>query len=219
MQKARSISELTFRTCLRSTRQVWIAAALMLLVSVSVFAGVGNTAPQGPHYGLNIVGVKNVGQIGDSNGHTIFVPLNGPTKIYMKQGTEFRIDDRNALDGSGSFTIGPGEYRVFAAALGKPNGNVEIIANGIFTDAAGTQLLELGTVDLSRTKGKPVSVDITPLFKVTAEFCIAEDAEGNCTDTETVTNKWVFSVPYLVEYFWDYLNGGMKLLQVRFYQV
>ena len=66
-------------------------AAVVLLVAAVVLAsgasaGVGNSIPvNGAHYNLNIIGAKNVGDIGDSKGHTLFVKLNGKTKITMTQ--------------------------------------------------------------------------------------------------------------------------------------
>jgi hypothetical protein len=30
-------------------------------------------------------------------------------------------------------------------------------------------------------------------------------------------NVWIFNVPQLVSYFWDYANTDLKLMQVRFY--
>jgi hypothetical protein len=68
-------------------------------------AYVGNEAPSGPHYNLNIIGVdkpkKDHVDMTGSNRHTIFVDLgkNGTvrTKIYLTEG-EFKVCDGNGFD-------------------------------------------------------------------------------------------------------------------------
>ena len=189
----------------------------LLLIS-SASAGVGNSIPvNGEHYNLNIIGAKNVGDIGDSNGHTMFVKLDGRTKIVMTQDTngEFKVTDRNGLDGRAGFNIAPGHYNIYATALGKPGGNVHIDSFGEFEDAVeGTTLILLGYVDISRDKGKPQSMNINELFYVDVTLCTAVDSEGNCTEWVQYEDFWVFDIEELLEYYWDYNNNGLKLLQV-----
>ncbi|MCK4733954.1 MAG: hypothetical protein KAT65_15980 [Methanophagales archaeon] len=175
----------------------------------------GNELPSGKHYNLNIIGAKNVGDVGNGNsmGHTLFVKLNNPTKILMTQDPEgvFQVVDRNGLDdGVAEFNIEPGYYDVYARALGKPNGDVTITSWGEFEDDTGNPLLELGSVKLTREKGKPQTVNINKLFYVDVTLLV---------DGETVTydKTWVFDIDELLEYYWDYDNDGLKLLQVRFY--
>ncbi|MCJ2514094.1 MAG: hypothetical protein LN408_06635, partial [Candidatus Thermoplasmatota archaeon] len=47
----------------------------------------------GPHYLLNILGKKNIGNgsYDDPDRRSIFVPLEGNTRIMMKLGTDFRV--------------------------------------------------------------------------------------------------------------------------------
>lgn len=199
-----------------------ITLSILAILAISVFAGVGNTIPvKGKHYNLNIIGAKNVGDVGDSNGHTLFVKLNGKTKIVMTQDPEgeFRVTDRNGLDGRAEFNIAPGHYNIYAAALGTPGGKVDINAYGEFEDAVETtKLLWLGYVDISRTQGKPQSENINELFYVDVTLCIAVDAYGNCIEEVVYEDYWVFDIEELLEYYWDYNNQGLKLLQVRFYE-
>jgi len=64
----------------------------------------GNGAPSGAHYNLNIIGVskgKSSDMTGD-NGHRIFVPLSGTTKIMLSEG-DFAVLDGNGTDGSAAF--------------------------------------------------------------------------------------------------------------------
>ena len=193
-----------------------------LLIGPGVYAGVGNSIPvNGKHYNLNIIGAKNIGSIGDSNGHTLFVRLNGKTKITMTQDPEgnFKIVDRNGLDGRAEFNIAPGHYNIYATGLGKPGGSVHIDAWGEFEDQeTGSNLLLLGYVDLSRDKGKPQSTNINNLFYVDVTLCTAVDGDGNCIEWVEYQDYWVFDIEELLEYYWDYNNNGLKLLQVRFYE-
>jgi hypothetical protein len=175
----------------------------------------------GNHYNLNIIGAKNVGEIGDSSGHTLFVPLTGKAKIMMTQNPlgEFLVTDRNGLDGSASFNIAPGKYNIYARGLGKPGGSSKIDAYGEFTDALdGSQIILLGYVNIARTKGTPQTVNINQLFYVDVTLCIEVDAEtATCTKSVQYTDYWVFDIEELLGYWWEYDNQGLKLLQVRFY--
>src|SRR5947199_7122529 len=94
----------------------------------------GNGAPSGPHYNLNIHGVLKGGSASTgSNGHDIFVPLQGQCKIALSPGT-YQVLDPNCLDGSAGFQL-PNPvgsttstsvttiYSVWARALAKPGGS------------------------------------------------------------------------------------------------
>ena len=198
----------------------------LLIVAAFFIPGVSAAADpfkiNGEHYNLNIIAVKTADQIktvGDSMGHTMFVKLSGKTKIIMTQdeGGVFQVVDRNGLDGQTQFNIAPGHYNVYARALGKPNGNVHIQANGTFDDAVtGETLKMLGYVDISRSTGKPQNLNINNLFYVDVTICTAS-LDGVCTEMTTYTDTWVFDIPELLEYYWDYDNNNLKLLQVRFY--
>jgi hypothetical protein len=196
-----------------------------LLVSTIALAGVENNNKNGwqvngAHYNLNIIGKDRHADVGDSDGHTMFVKEDGKTQIYMTQGDEFKVLDRNGLKGSAEFQIAPGYYNVYAIARGKPNGKVNISATGNFTDAeSGYQLLSLGFVDLSREKKKPQSENINELFYVDVTLCIAvNETTGACEEWVVYEDYWVFGIEELLEYYWDYDNDGLKLLQVRFYE-
>jgi hypothetical protein len=195
-----------------------------LLVSTIALAGVENNDKNGwqvngAHYNLNILAKDTHADVGDSDGHTMFVKDNGKTQIYMTQGDEFKVLDRNGLKGSAEFQIAPGYYNVYAIARGKPNGKVNISAFGNFTDETLQQkLIMLGFVNLSRDKKKPQSENINELFYVgPIELCTEVNDTGACVETVVYNDYWVFDIPYLDDYFWDYNNTGVKLLQVRFY--
>lgn len=195
-----------------------IAAAL---ISMPV-AAASPWQVNGPHYNLNIIGSKSLDkQVGASDGHTMFVKLSGMTKIAMTQSPNgsFYVTDRNGLDGSASFAIAPGHYNVYARALGKPGGKTNISATGNFTDALDEySLLPLGYVDISRSVGKSKPLNINDLLYVDVTLCTSVNATtGTCNQTTTYEDTWVFDVPELLEYYWNYTNDGLKLLQVRFY--
>ena len=197
-----------------------------LFLSSVVLAGVGNNDKNGfqvngNHDTLNIIGKDKHAEVGDSSGNTMFVLENGKTKIIMTQDTdgEFKVVDRNGLDGTAEFNIAPGTYNIYARALGKPGGKVDITAYGEFEELDTTKVLLLGYVKLTREKGKPQSVNINELFYVDVELCLAVDPDtGECTEKVVYTDYWVFDIDELIEYYWDYDNHGLKLLQVRFYE-
>lgn len=113
-------------------------------LNLSATTTTGNDAPNGAHYNLNIIGTseKSV-NMGDSNGHVIFVPLVGQTDILLMNseengGDEFAVLDANGTDGTASFQLPPPgidayevgdgdadthtDYSVFVRPLGKPGG-------------------------------------------------------------------------------------------------
>src|SRR5262249_35267190 len=64
------------------------------------------SALSGPHYNLNIIGVpkdKSADMTG-SDGHRIFVPLDGKADIELAQG-DFQVLDANGTDGTASFQL------------------------------------------------------------------------------------------------------------------
>jgi hypothetical protein len=202
-------------------RIIALTMVVALCATVNVcFAGRGNEMPSGPHYNLNIIGTNDKDNVGDSMGHTLFVKLQGKTRIYMTQAEDgqFEVTDRNGTDGSASFNIAPGYYDVYARALGKPTGGVHIESWGEFEDYTGSLFLKLGEVDLTRIKGKPQTVNINNLFYVDVTLCLEYDeVNDTCLEEVTYTKEWVFDIEELLQYYWEYFNGDLRLLQVRFY--
>jgi len=183
--------------------------------------GVGNGMPSGPHYNLNIIAApKNTHDVGNSNGHTLFVKMEGRTRILMSQSQDgsFEVTDRNGTDGLASFNIGDSDttdarthYLVFARALGKPNGEVTITPGATFEDQSGVPYFYLGEITIKRNHGQPKTENITNLFYVDVTI-------DDGTTVTTYTKEWVFDIEELLEYWWDYDNDNLKLLQVRFYE-
>jgi hypothetical protein len=189
---------------------------------------------------------KTVPTMTDSNRHVIFVPLQSGTdllvprqvKISYVRGDDFRVLDGNATDDNealiqvpyqfcGDLTTGCEEllsFNVFAVGLGKPNGGAIVTAECTYSlDAVGgsgttcEDTLLMGSFPVDRDKGNPKPVNITNVFRATG--CLDVNTDGTCnTGDLQFSNLWIFNIPQLVSYFWDYDNNGLKLMQVRFYE-
>jgi hypothetical protein len=180
----------------------------------------GNGAPSGPHYDLNIHGLQKGGSASTtSNGHDIFVPLYGNCKIMLSPG-DYQVLDPNCLDGSSAFqlpnpvastttTSTTTAYSVWVRALAKPGGSSSMTSCA--TDLAGTLVCSISQYVLvsTRKNGQSVFTNATQdLLFVT--YCN--------TTTGKVTQVPLFDSS-LQNYFWQYDNNGLKLLQLRFYQL
>jgi hypothetical protein len=159
--------------------------------------------------------------------------------------TKFAVLDGNATDDNEATIAVPYEYcpdleqgcedllsfNVYAVGLGKPNGYSVVTAECTYSedvvDAGGTagltceDTLLLGGFTINRTNNnsnKPKREDITDVFRATG--CLDISGEEGVCDTGDLEfrNLWIFNVPQLLEYFWDYDNYGLKLMQVRFYE-
>ncbi len=183
----------------------------------------------GPHYNLNIIGVpkgKNP-DMTNTDGHTIFVPLDGTVKIYYVAGDQFQVLDRNGTDADGATVEVPSDpggtsvcYNVYATALGKPNGDAIVNADCIIGGLLGScqDALLQGSFEVMRDTGKPKRTNISDIFR--ASGCI--DLNGNliCDKGDLqFNNVWIFNLLQLQSYFWDYTNTDLRLMQVRFYPV
>ncbi len=171
----------------------------------------------GPHYTLNILGKKNIGEgtFDNPDRHTIFVPLNGDTNITMRQGSEFGVLDGNGLDGSAVFQIPSGEaknFKVYVVSLGKPgNGvNVSYPDNWIYDNSTGAWYVEIATVHISGHSKTPVWTDATEWFYLQYSW-----ATGGI-----IWEGYMWNVPSDLfnetGYWWD-MVGCDQHLQVRFY--
>src|SRR5262249_986651 len=181
----------------------------------------------GSHYNLNIIGVPKGKTVDMTNtsGHPIFVHLQGTTKIYYVAGSQFEVRDRNGTDADGATVEVPSDpggtsvcYDVYATALGKPNGNALVQAVCIIEGLTGTceDALQLSSFTVTRSKGQPRPENISDIFR--ASGCVDTNSSGACDKCDTMFKTvWIFNVPQLVSYFWDYTNTDLKLMQVRFY--
>jgi hypothetical protein len=178
----------------------------------------GNGGPSGAHYTLNIIGVpKNKSaSLTGNNGRRIFVPLKGKTRILLTEGTDFQVLDANATDGAGGFSLpnpdpnndGITEYSVFARALGKPGGSSTTTTAAV-DPATGDTYYSVYNVVMVREKGGPKFENVSrELLYVFADI----DGDG-------VVDRVPLFDDRLQDYFWEYDNNGLKLVQLRFYEV
>lgn len=177
----------------------------------------GNGAPSGAHYSLNIIGVaKNKSpNLSGGDGHRIFVPLSGSTRINLTEG-DFAVLDANATDGSGSFQLpspdadgdGVTSYSVYARALGTPGGSS--ITTTCATDpTTGEVVCSNETMVLVRSTGGSKFTNVSKaLLYVLADI----DGDGDVDKVPLFDDR-------LQDYFWQYDNNGLRLAQLRFYEL
>lgn len=174
------------------------------------------TALSGAHYNLNIIGMakgKSPNLTG-GDGRRIFVPLTGSTQILLAPGA-FSVLDANGTDGQASFQLpnpdpendGITEYSVYARALGKPGGSSTTTTCA--TDpTTGELYCSIESMVLVREKGGSSFSNVSKqLLYVYADL----DGDG------TVERMPLFD-SRLENYFWQYDNNGLRIVQLRFYE-
>ncbi len=203
-------------------RVLILAAAMLLTLSVVIPASAstgttGNGAPSGAHYNLNIIGVQNPKNttMDVSSGNRIFVSLTGNTKINLSVG-DFQVLDANGTDGTAAFQLpnpdptnsGTTQYSVWARALGKPGGSSKTTTCATDPDTLDTYC-SVYQMLLVRDKGQSKFTDVSKyLLYIYADV----DADG-------VLERVPLFDSSLEDYFWSYDNNGLKLAQLRFYNV
>ena len=177
----------------------------------------GNGAPSGPHYGLNIIGVEKgkSPNLSGGSGHRIFVPMYATSRINLNEG-EFQVLDANATDGVGAFSLpdpdadgdGVTSYSVYARALGKPGGSS--ITTTCATDpTTGELVCSNETMVLVRGSGSSKFTNVSKaLLFVMADI----DGDGDVDRLPLFDDR-------LQDYFWNYDNNGLRLAQMRFYEL
>jgi hypothetical protein len=195
--------------------------------------GFGNGAPVGSHYNLNLIGVprtKTADMTGD-NGHRIFVPLFGSTRILLCESgsggecsgiTGFAVLDANGTDGTAKFALpdpdpnndGTTVYSVYVRALGTPGGHATNTTcgmgpglDGVLGTADDEEICSVIQLTLGRTKGKSTFQNVTREM-----LFVFADVNG-----DGVLDRVPLFGDALQGFFWDYDNEGLKLAQFRFY--
>ena len=204
----------------------FLGMLMFLAFSSDAFAGSINGAPSGSHYNLNIIGVpkdKTADMVG-TQGHRIFVKLEGKSKIYLQEAPEgegFQVLDANGTDGNGARFQLPDpdpdddlvtEYSVFARALGKPDGQSFMTTCFEYFDEYLEEYVELcsaQTLSLTRKKGKQTFQNVSQEL-----LTLVIDVDGD----DVLERVGIFDEE-LYEYFWDYDNNGLKIVQLRFYPI
>ncbi len=201
-----------------------IAAVLsvaMFLSMMPVGSATGNGAPSGAHFNLNVIGVpKTKNPDSDmTTGGRIFVPLWGKTYINLKCGDEFKVLDADGTNGNATLQLpdpyegiydpatSTATYKIYVRALGKPGGHANITTG--FYDELGNYWYSLENATVVRKKGQSVFEDKTlELTTILADV----NNDGILERVGLFDNS-------TYNYFWQYDNYGLKLLQMRFYMV
>jgi hypothetical protein len=188
-------------------------------------AETGNGGPSGPHYNLNIIGIPKgkTADMTNNDGRRIFVKLDGNTKIKLSEG-EFNVLDANGTDGEASFQLpDPSDgsdpvtgtsYSVFARALGKPGGSATVTTCATIVDGVDTYtgiICSEEVLSVERTAGRSRFTDVSR-YLLTIYADITDDGVYN-------PKRYNLFDPALQDYFWSYDNNGLKLLQLRFYEI
>ncbi len=185
----------------------------------------GSGAPSGAHYNLNLIGVDNPKnfdyntynqQNTQGQGHRIFVPLDGTAKILLSEGA-FSVLDANGTDGIAAFQLpapdsnntGITTYSVFIRGLGKPGGTATL--SSCLTDGTDTYC----SIDQNVYVSLAAHGNNNKFINVSKELLyVYADTSG----TGKVAKIPLFSDP-LFTYYWDYQNTGLRLAQLRFYDI
>jgi len=193
--------------------------ALVLAITFSTGAGsafVGYCAPSGAHYNINLIGVKNTKGVDmRNNGRRIFVALSGRTNINLVEGP-FKVLDANGTDGTAAFQLpnlvpdkdGMTLYSVYARALGKP-GEQSAATTCFFDCQTQAEYCSIYNMFLVRSTGPSNYTDVSRyLLYVYVDY----DLDGNLERFPLFSDQ-------MEQYYWYYDNQGMKLAQMRFYEI
>src|SRR5262249_44823299 len=128
---------------------------------------------------------------------------------------DFQVLDANGTDGSASFSLpnpdpdgdGTTSYSVWARALGKPGGSSRTTTCA--TDVATGELVcSMESMLLVRSKGKSGFTNVSKeLLSI-----VVDTGDG-------VLQRFPLFDDALTDFFWQYDNTGLKLAQLRFYQL
>jgi hypothetical protein len=155
---------------------VLAVALLVTLLPAAALAGEGNNSPTGQHINLNIIGVQkeksaDMTYEDGSNRSSIFVKLDGKTRIYLFDGGDiddmdnwkdaFAVLDANGTDGRAELQLGnpdfepynittgqgktdtTADYQIVARALGKPDGYATMITCADLAEGGYDAILDL----------------------------------------------------------------------------
>ena len=178
--------------------------------------------------------------VGDNPGN--IVTLDKTNKIFLYPG-DFQVLDGNACDGDGAAfqlpkngTPGPGPdgvlgtaddvlvnavYEIFLRELGKPQPagtesflttcGIDAGADGMPNTTDDEVVCSSENVILFRDKGQPKAQNVTTQLTT---MVLQVDLNG---DGVLETTRISIFDPLLHQFFWDYDNNGLRLVQLRFY--
>jgi hypothetical protein len=160
-----------------------------------------------------------------------FATLSKVNKIMLIPDTaipgSFNVLDANATDSNGALFQLPlavsAKWTVWARALGTPGGKADMTTcatqavTTVNPDGTTTTIDEvicsIATLSLERKTGAVY----TKFQNVTADLLFVTVAAGSTVATLCGTTTVPLFATCLQNYFWNYDNNGLKLLQLRFY--
>jgi hypothetical protein len=224
------------KSTLLTMKKVFMGTAFLAMASTSLLAQAqttGNGAPSGAHYELGIIGVSNpkTAPLTGGNRHTIFVGLGSAkkgvtvtTNIYLTQGA-FAVCDGNgflpAVDCNGTPVPGAGDGAVFQlpcdtvtdTCLTGTSQAYTIWARALGTPGGGATVTTCGTTDL----GAVICSTASEVFMRGSGQQKFKDVTTELTTIDTSLGTVSLFATGFENFFWQYDNTGLKLLQVRFY--
>lgn len=142
--------------------------------------------------------------------------------ISQKEGAVFELpcnqnltNDQDGYIGCDTENVPYSYYEVWARANGKLDGEATITTCATIQDE-----LQCSTenVVMTRTRGQTLYADVTDeLTSAVVEYCIDYGDDDICDEFET-TRIALFSGDSQ-DWFWNYVNEGLRLLQLRFYTI
>ena len=217
----------------KSLCKMFALLALSAFFVAPLSAQTGNGAPNGPHFELGIIGVSDpkTQPLTGSNRHTIFVGLGVNkkggdviTNIYLTQGP-FAVCDGNGFDPAtacdGSPVPGAGNGAVFQlpcdtvtdTCLTGTSQAYTIWARALGTPGGKSVVTTCGTTDL----GAVICSTANEVFMRGSGQQKFKDVTTTLTTIDTTLGTVSLFATGFENFFWQYDNFGLKLLQVRFY--
>jgi hypothetical protein len=165
--------------------------------------------------------------VGD--GDVLYADLDKRNKIFLAPGPYFQVTDGNACDKDGAaFTLPDSiasAWDIYVRELGKPGGTGSITTCGVAAGEDGVignqddeVVCSSESVDLIRKAGRPVWKNVTKdLTTIDYQTLVGYDAVTN--EPIYVDDTVALFDAAFYQYFWDYDNNGLRLVQMRFYPV
>ncbi len=213
-----------------------IVMLFTLVFSATAFAGVGNNAPSGQHFTLNIIGVENpkTAPMDDSNRHTIFVPLKGVCGIGLTEAPydpevgystkDFQVLDGNCFD-KGIVADGVTYENGLSAGFQLPppdpalTGTLQYTVWAKVTSPTGQAKMQ--TCFYDTTAGETYCNTGYMLDLTKASFPKFVNVSKSLLTVCAVQDDGSFKLEPLFSddttYWWEYNNDGLRHAQLRFY--
>lgn len=181
-------------------------------------AAIANSAPTGARYNLDLLGIPKgkAVKMNTSENQRIFIPLTSDCELKLAEGA-YAVTNVNCTDGVASLQMpnpsspqsgGVTTYAVWAKALGRPGGASK--ATECVNDPITKELYcSLYTLIQVKNKGQNLMTDITDQLL----FIYADTTgKGQIKRMPLFEDK-------LKDFYWRYDADGLKLAQLRFYEI